>query len=273
MQTAHLRATPWTGTYPPFPATVPPGHLTDGPYRAHFATSPAALDAALGLRYEVFNLELGEGLDSAHARRRDLDEFDSQCHHLLVAETATGRVIGTYRMQTPEMAAAGRGFYSATEFDLSSVPAAVRENAVELGRACVHKDYRNSHVLMLLWRGLGRYLAHNQLRYFFGCCSLTSQDPVEGAALRRYLEANQFTHPTLRVAAWPAFRCAAACDGVAPPPLPKLMKIYLLYGAKICSEPALDRTFKTIDYLTLMDVHELSQKTYAYFFKTRWEEP
>jgi putative hemolysin len=103
---------------------VPPPEFTlkQGKYRLRFAGGAADVDAALRLRFRVFNLEIGEGLDSSHETGRDQDPFDACCHHLLVEDVSTGEVIGTYRMQTREMAAGARGFYTAGEFDLQGLP-------------------------------------------------------------------------------------------------------------------------------------------------------
>ena len=78
-------------------------------------------DAACRLRFKVFNLELGEGLDSSYATGMDTDGFDLFCEHLLVEEKLTRRIVGTYRMQTGSEAARNVGYYSAQEFNLRSV--------------------------------------------------------------------------------------------------------------------------------------------------------
>jgi putative hemolysin len=254
-------------SYPRFPAFLPDTELTEGAYALRFARHAGELDAVLRLRYEIFNLELAEGLDSSHATQRDEDAFDAQCHHVMVVEQTTGAVVGTYRMQTHEMARAGLGFYSAGEFDLSTLPATVLDDAVELGRACVAKDHRNIRVLLLLWRGLAAYLAHNHRRHLFGCCSLTSQDPAEGARVMRHLETHGHVHPAWRALPLPGLECVADASNAGSAKIPRLMKIYLTYGAKICSPPAIDRFFKTIDYLAIIDVNDLDPNTFRFFFR------
>jgi putative hemolysin len=123
--------------YPIRRTAIPPGEMREGRYVVRFARTREELDAALKLRFEVFNLELGEGLASSFRTGRDLDEFDETCHHLIVLESSQDKIVGTYRMQTDEMAATGRGFYSGTEFDLSCFPPHVLADGVELGRACI----------------------------------------------------------------------------------------------------------------------------------------
>jgi putative hemolysin len=259
-------------TYPAFAELIPAGDVQKGPYSLRFAGSPEELDQLQRLRFEVFNLELGEGLDESFTTGRDEDRYDPVCHHLLVIEPGR-RVIGTYRMQTNEMARDGIGFYSEDEFDLSSLPERVLRDAVEVGRACVAQEYRNRQVLFLLWRGLAAYMTHNRKRYLFGCCSLTSQDPAEGKRVMDYLVANGHALPDLPVRPRPEWVCyderlAATTPAAetAEVKLPKLFSLYLRYGAKVCGPPAIDRFFKTIDYLVLLDLEQLAPESREMFF-------
>ena len=255
------------GNYPFFKHTIPDKEINEDDYRLRFAQTRDDLDKVLKLRFEVFNLELGEGLESSFLINRDLDEFDASCHHLIVEDTSTSRIVGTYRMQTAEMAAAGSGWYSATEFDLMNLPKSVLADSVELGRACVARDHRNTQVLFLLWRGLAAYVAHNQKRYLFGCCSLTSQDARDGLHVMRLLEARGNCHSTLRVAPKVGLECTANHENGLNVSVPRLFQIYLRYGAKVCGPPAIDRQFKTIDFLVLFDVFEMDARTRRTFFE------
>ena len=110
---------------------------SSGKYVVTLAHTPQEIDAALKLRFEVFNLELGEGLDSSFRTGRDRDQFDATCHHLIAADKTNGKVFGTYRLRTIEMAAHAEGFYSAGEFDLNCLPKGLLDQSVELGRACI----------------------------------------------------------------------------------------------------------------------------------------
>ena len=271
------RLTSAPNPYPVFGDQVPEATIREGRYEARFARSADELDAILKLRFEIFNLELGEGLEASFETGRDRDEFDPFCHHLMVVDVASDAVVGTYRMQTSAMAAAGAGFYSSTLFDLGTLPDPVRRDAVELGRACIAVDHRNTQVLFLLWKGLARYMAASQRRYLFGCCSLTSQDPALGQAVMRFLEARGDLHPELKVMPRPGFECYPAGSptlepGPDAPPhpnpikLPKLFRIYLRHGAKVCGAPAIDRQFKTIDYLVVFDVATMSERQVRTFF-------
>lgn len=261
---------PLKGVYPPFPEGVPPGAIDQGPYRLRFATSAAELDAVLRLRFRVFNLEMGEGLESSWATGKDEDAFDRTCHHLLVEDRRTSTTVGTYRIQTSTMAAAGGGFYSAGEFDLSTLPPVVVTDAVEVGRACIAPEHRHRQVLFLLWKGLARYLSVNRRRFLFGCCSLTTQDPCDGARALAHLAAGGHLHPEVSVPPLPGLECDCprqpTREEAVAVTLPALFRTYLRYGSKVCGPPAIDREFKTIDFLVLLDVATLDERRRAIFF-------
>jgi putative hemolysin len=259
--------------YPVSAECLPEPLTRTGKYTVRFARNSAELEALQKLRFSVFNLELGEGLEESFQTGRDEDRFDPVCHHLLVIENAGGTIVGTYRIQTGAMARAHGGFYSVGEFDLDHLPDDVMRNAVEVGRACVAREFRNRQVLFLLWRGLAAYMSKNEKRYLFGCCSLTSQDPVEGKHVMDYLVREGHLHPRIQVNPQPGWECYDELHPPAIPPsdekvdLPQLFRIYLRYGAKVCGPPAIDRCFKTIDYLVVLDIQDLDPDSYALFFK------
>lgn len=254
--------------YPCLHQALPPRALSEGAYRIRFARNLAELDEVLRLRFQVFNLELGEGLESSFATGRDQDEFDLTCHHLIVEHRESGRIVGTYRLQTPQMAFGPEGLYTATEYDLSPLPDEVLRCSVEVGRACIAREHRGRQVLYLLWRGLALYMAHNRLRYLFGCCSLTSQEARDGHQALAHLRGRGAVHPDLWLPTLADFDCGApdgteSSEGIVLPPL---FEIYLRYGGKVCSPPAIDRRFKTIDFLVLLDVAALSPRAHRMFF-------
>lgn len=253
-----------TNLLPPS-ATRPPLDELRGTYRLRFAATEEDLAGCFRLRYEVFNLELGEGLKASEATGLDRDRFDGSCDHLMVIDEATGNIIGTYRMQSWEAANANEGFYSAGEFDLSAIPSEQREDSIELGRAAIAAEHRDQVVLFLLWRGLIAYIRWNSKRYFFGCSSITSQDTEEGLRAYDWLRRNDHLHPDFEVLPLPAYRCESEqhehFEGEYR--IPKLFGLYLRYGAKLCGPPAIDREFKTIDFLTWTDTRRLDGKQMA----------
>jgi putative hemolysin len=222
------------------------------PYAARLVAHESDLRAAQSLRFQVFNLELHEGLAESYATGLDEDAFDARCDHLIVEHLPSATVVGTYRLQTGRQAAA-LGYYSAQEFAFDGFEP-LRGELIELGRACVHPQHRNVMVLGMLWKGIADYARRNAARYLIGCSSLPSQDPKVGAAAYAALSAEYLAAPAWRTAPLPAFRCPLDEVALEPVTIPKLLRAYLSLGAKICGPPALDRQFKTIDFLTLLDL-------------------
>ena len=244
-------------------STQAPYYLEAAPYRVRLANTIHEIEAALRLRFLVFNLEMNEGLESAYTDGFDRDRFDAVCDHLIVEHQGTGQIIGTYRLQLGDVAARNFGYYSEQEFDFTPYEH-MRSEIVELGRACIHRDHRSSEVLHLLWRGIASYVLSNGARFMMGCCSLPSQDSVRGHSVYRsldgYLAAPELiTVPTTAYALEPS---TETLDEARPP---KLLRAYLTIGAKICSSPAIDREFKTIDFLTLLDLQTLHPRVAARF--------
>jgi putative hemolysin len=264
-------AFPELAGYPGAVANLPPGELAEGQYVVRYARSPEELDELLRLRFRVFNLELEEGLDESYLTGRDSDEYDAQCHHLIVLHRPSGAIIGTYRIQTTAMARAHRGFYTESEFDLSRLPDDILDEAVEVGRACIAREHRLKPVLFLLWRGLALYMEHNRKRWLFGPCSLTGQDPWDGKRALDELERRGKLDREHEVIPQPGFECV--WEGEDPEPgraaaleLPPLFEIYLRFAGRVCGPPVIDRRFKTIDFFVLFDVEALAPRARRLFF-------
>ncbi|HEY5751784.1 MAG TPA: GNAT family N-acyltransferase [Chthoniobacterales bacterium] len=233
-------------------------------YSVRIAKSRQDLEKAQRLRFEVFNLELHEGLDSAYLTGLDCDPFDEVCDHLLVEHIASSTIVGTYRLQTGLIAAAGKGYYSANEFDFSPFES-IRHELVEAGRACVHSDHRNLSVIHLLWRGIALYSQARGVRYLIGCSSINSQDPAEGWGTYKFLEANALVEPRFRTTPLQGLELPTSSDTLRTVRPPRLLRAYLTVGAKVCGPPAIDREFRTIDFLTFMDLEGVPDSVRTHF--------
>lgn len=225
-------------------------------YATRLARDAGDLRAAQSLRYHVFNLELNEGLAESHLSGLDEDPFDAVCDHLVVEHLPTRRIVGTYRLQTGANAAAQRGYYCEQEFQFHGFEP-FRAATIELGRACVDVQHRNLIVLGLLWKGIAGYAQERGGRYLIGCSSLTSQDPAAGASAYADICRKHLADPPWRTVPLPAYECSMLNLSAEPVKIPKLLRAYLTLGARICGPPALDRHFKTIDFLTLVDLETL----------------
>ena len=245
--------------------TSDPVLATTSLFRVSLAQSANDLVECQRLRYMVFNLELGEGLSTSDRSGLDIDPFDSFCDHLMVRDLESGKLVGTYRLQTGEVARRNLGYYGNQLFDFS-VYDSVRKEMLELGRACVHLDYRNSNVLNMLWKGIAMYAMRCNARYLLGCSSLTSQDENEGTLFYESLKEKYLAAPSLRTLPHPAFQCPSngTVGEISAPP--RLFRAYLDVSGRICGPPAIDREFKTIDFLTLVDLQQIPPRVRARFF-------
>lgn len=235
------------------------------------------LRAAQRLRYEVFVSELGGGGPLVdHAARLECDAFDPVFDHLLLIDTrrdadALDDVIGVYRVMTCEAAARFGRFYSETEYDLSRLKASGRR-LLELGRSCVHPDYRGGTAMFHLWNGLAEYVLEREIEVLFGVASFHGTD-IE--ALRMPLANLHHTHlapEELRVRARPDHFQAmdlvpanqidrrAAIAGT-----PALIKAYLRLGGFVGEGAWVDHAFNTTDVCLLMDTGRMSAKHRGYY--------
>lgn len=228
------------------------------------ARNPAEVREAQALRYRVFAEEMGANLPGRD--RLDRDGFDPFCDHLLVRERESGKVVGTYRILSPEMANEAGGYYSAGEFDLSRLEP-LFDRTVEVGRACVHPDYRHGSTIALLWAGLARYMLLNRYEYLIGCASVSMAD---GGHLAASLY-NSLRNDHLAPAEYRVFpRCPLPLDALRndiDAACPALIKGYLRLGAYVCGDPAWDPNFNTADLLVMLPVSRINRRYAEHFLR------
>lgn len=231
----------------------------------HFARSMSDVVEAQRLRYRVFGEELGARLRTAD-QGIDRDIFDPFCEHLLVRDTGNGEVVGTYRVLNGAQARKIGGFYSDDAFDLLRL-AHLREQLVEVGRSCVHPDYRNGGTIALLWSGLAEYMGRHRYEYLIGCASVSMRDGGRAAAgLYRRLKGRHLSPAEYRV--FPRHRLPMeSMDADAQAPLPPLLKGYLRLGAWICGEPAWDPEFQTADFLVMLPMARVDGRYARHFLR------
>lgn len=209
------------------------------------------IEAAQRLRYRVFVDEMGARVDCKRPQLES-DRFDMFCHHLVVIDRTNSQVVGCYRILTDEGARDAGGFYAQTEFDLTRI-LALPGRFMEVGRTCVHPDYRNGPTLALLWRGLVRFMLAGRYDYMMGCASV----PMHAAGICHSLINSHRSPEGCRV--YPRIQLPKS---VSPPTTdvaaPALLRSYLRAGARICGEPAWDPFFNVADLFLLLrrtDLH------------------
>lgn len=232
-------------------------------FQITWASTPNEIKEAQRLRFKVFAEEMGANL-AQNSEGLDVDEFDAYCDHLLIRDQETLKVVGTYRVLPPHKAQEIGRLYSDSEFDLTRLNH-LRPKMVELGRSCVHADYRSGAVIMALWSGLAQYMQKHHYEIMLGCASIPMADGGHFAAsLYNSLSEEQMA-PTENHAfprlPLPLDKLNGGLD-VEPPPL---IKGYLKLGAKICSAPAWDPDFNTADLLTMLRLSEINPRYAKHF--------
>lgn len=242
--------------------------VVEGRYEARLVREPLETVSALRLRHEVFTLELGSGPAADDANGIEFDEFDFRCRHLIVIDRETGATVGTYRLNTIETAGSVDGFYSANEFTIENLPVEVLEKGIEIGRACIAKDHRNTKVLYLLWKALVKYQEHSGKRFFFGCCSVFTRDHSVGVAAYRQLLSNGFVNDDFAIV---PKKNGLGFDEAEPTAsqveLPALFNMYLRLGARVYGRPMVDAAFGTIDFFVVFDLLQMAEKYRKIFLK------
>ncbi|MCW5605598.1 MAG: GNAT family N-acetyltransferase [Burkholderiales bacterium] len=236
------------------------------PLAVSFARNIQEVREAQRLRYKVFAEEMGSRVPGRE-QGIDCDIFDAYCEHLLVRDTGTGEVVGTYRILDGAQARRTGGFYSDGEFDLTRIDH-LRDATVELGRSCVHPDYRNGTTIALLWSGIGDYLRRYRYQYLMGCASVSMADGGSYAA-SVYEKLRQSCLSPIEYRVFPRrelpLETLSSIPGV---PLPPLIKGYVRAGSYVCGAPAWDADFNTADLLLLLPVSRMSARYARHFIGT-----
>jgi putative hemolysin len=235
-------------------------------YTIKFASTEAEVEAAMKLRYKVFNEELSREFDFDAGI--DKDQYDDQCHHLIVVDNKSEEIIGTYRMQSFEQASQGNGFTSAVRFKLNNLPEEVLKNAVEVGRACISKEHRSGRVLFLLWKGFAGYLEHFRKRYLFGYAALDTNNMRVAQNTLDYLKKEGHIHPNFYIEPKEGYipEKNQFKEDTEDYEIPPLFKNYLDVGSKVIAGPSYDKKLDLIHFMILLDIEEISDRTRKMFF-------
>lgn len=222
------------------------------------------------LRYKVFIETMGltalqnsEGLDK--------DEFDDYCDHLIVRDTKSLKIVGTYRVLGPHGAREIGRYYSESEFDLSRFEH-IRGQIAEAGRACIHPDYRSGAVIMLLWAGLAAFMRREQCNYLVGCASISLADGgINANVICAGLKPEDMAPIDYRVTPLLPFPLQPEIDSQFKSNVPPLLKGYLRAGAWVCGDPAWDPDFHCADLFLLLPLENLDGRYSRHYLKDKSE--
>ncbi|BES72519.1 L-ornithine N(alpha)-acyltransferase [Marinobacter nanhaiticus D15-8W] len=239
--------------------------------KASITRDPAMLEAAQRLRYRIFSEEYDSDL-GALTPGIDQDTYDAHCDHLIVTDVQTGQLVATSRVLHQRDAEKTGGFYSEGEFELENLYQLPGQLA-ELGRTCVHPDYRNGATISLLWSSVAEYLVRENVDYMIGCASISMADGGHKAwRITQQLQQRYMTDRTQRVSPRRALPHITNASGYHAVDIPPLIRAYMRLGARVCGEPCWDPEFRCADLLVLLEVKKLASR-YSRHFMRPAEEP
>ncbi|MFQ6552289.1 GNAT family N-acetyltransferase [Aestuariibius insulae] len=246
-------------------------------FETRFATTSEEVEAAQRLRYDVFVTELGgDGPLVDHDRRLERDIYDPSFRHLLLFDRARAeddQVVGVYRIMTPDGAQAAGQFYCDDEYDLAPLRTSGRK-LLELGRSCVHPDYRGGSALYELWSALADFVLEAEIEILFGVASFHGTDPAALAQPLSFLHHRHLAPEALRVTAKPSgfqrmdlLPREAVDRKTALLQMPSLIKAYLRLGGRVGLGAYIDQDFNTTDICLIMDTEAMNARQRALYIK------
>ncbi|MDX1506234.1 MAG: GNAT family N-acyltransferase [Spongiibacter sp.] len=250
------------------PLRRPAAKLTadDSRFRAELASGPRDVLATQRLRYKVFASEMGAKL-KGRAVRLDRDRYDKYCRHLLVRDLVTHKVVASTRILSESAARRAGGFYSAQEFELGQIHR-LPGRVLEVGRTCVHPDYRSGAVIAVLWSALAELILDEGYDYVIGCASITVEgDGGNVEAIMQKVREKYMIEAAMRVQ--PKLGMMPVAPSLGVQRTPPLLKAYFSLGAKVCGEPCLDPDFGVADVFILLDVAEMSPRYLRHFMRNK----
>ncbi|OXM87906.1 GNAT family N-acetyltransferase [Paenibacillus rigui] len=234
------------------------------------ASRSEEIEQAMRLRYQVF-VEEEKNMRLLNENGLEQDVYDAYCDHLIVKDVELDQVIGTYRLLPGDRALTGIGFYSETEFTLAGYEER-KAQSLELGRSCIHPDYRGGKAIQMLWEGIASYITERNHHYLIGCASVHFQSLMELNAIYSMLRAKQVITDRYGIEPLPSHRIQGlqtveleCSEKELFRRLPPLMKGYQWLGAEIGGEPAYDAIFDTVDFLIVLEKDRVTRRYKKHF--------
>ena len=243
------------------------------------ANKKSELKKAQALRYSVFYEEKkAKPTFTKKMMKLDYDKIDKFADHLIVIDkkrkSIKNKIVGTYRLIRGDVALSFGGFYTSSEFDLTNILNSYKHKQIlELGRSCVHKDYRNGTTMNLLWKAIAEYIKLYDIKVLLGCASFPGKDVKVFSKELSYLKSNFSLPEEVSVKSlvnnnYPIYNKnnINESDLRTFAKLPPLIKGYLRAGGKVSDGFFIDHDFNTIDICVVVQIENIDEKYKNKFF-------
>ena len=224
------------------------------------AESNFEIKKAQSLRYKIFFKEKKIKKKSfKFLLQRDYDFYDKISDHLIIIDNnreIRDNVIGTYRLLRGNCAKLYRGFYTEQEFDISNLKKNFSsKDILELGRSCVHPQYRSGIILKLLWQAISNYIKMYKIKILMGCASFHGTNPSKFEDEFSLLYESYRLPEDYNVKSLQSNEISFNKNinhSTILNKLPPLIKGYLRAGGMVSENFYIDKEFETIDYCVIM---------------------
>ena len=254
--------------------------IVHGDFIVKLVEKKSELKKAQSLRYSVFYKEK-KALPSLAKKILclDYDRIDKFADHLIVIDKTQkdfkNKIIGTYRLTRGDVGISFGGLYTSAEFNLSNILNSYNHSQIlELGRSCVHKDYRNGFIMNLLWKAIAEYIKLYDIKILLGCASFPGTDINKFSNELSYLRENFSLPDDLSVVSLDEniFHTHSTDNTNLNKlrtfaKLPPLIKGYLRVGGKVSSSYYIDYNFNTIDLCVVVKTSSINKKYKKKFLK------
>ncbi len=237
------------------------------------AETKSEIKKAQALRYSVFYKEKkATPTISEKLFRLDYDTVDKFADHVIVIDKNSkgnkNKIVGTYRLIRGDIASKFGGFYTSSEFDLSKILKIYKHyHILELGRSCVHQDYRNGTIMNLLWKAIAEYVKLYDIKILLGCASFHGTNVMKYTNELSYLRKNFLLPDELSVKSLDPKICTISTEINSNIndlriffKLPPLLKGYLRIGGKVSHDCFVDYKFNTIDLCVVVKTNNIDEK-------------
>ena len=244
-----------------------------GDFIIKLVDNKSELKKAQALRYSVFYKEKkARPTFPKKMMRLDYDKIDKFADHLIVIDKKRkgmkNKIVGTYRLIRGNVASHFGGFYTSSEFDLTNILNSYNHKQIlELGRSCVHKDYRNGAIMNLLWKAIAEYIKLYDIKVLLGCASFQGTNVQKLSKELSYLRSNfslpdEISVKSLVNSNYPVYnRNNLNESGLRIfVKLPPLIKGYLRVGGRVSDGFFIDYAFNTIDLCIVVQTKNIDKK-------------
>ena len=236
-------------------------NFTRGRYLARLAEDADDVKAAQRLRYQTFIAGTGAAEDGPRAEGLDADHLDDMCDHMLVEDRKTGELACCFRMMPLKTGAEIDKCYSAQFYDLEALRD-YPDPMVEMGRFCIHPDYKDPDVLRIAWGAMTGYVDDNGVEMLFGCSSFHGTKADEYMDAFALLKARHIApkHWLPRVKAPKIFPYAKRLTIKRPDmkkalgKMPPLLRTYLSMGGWVSDHAVVDPDMNTLHVFTGVEI-------------------